>query len=93
MSPADQLSDRDRAVLAFEREWTGRRGGKAAAIRGRFGFTTARYYQVLAALVASDAAERHDPLLVRRLRRRRRQRQHRALATGPVAQGGRGVTK
>lgn len=92
MSPADQLSDRDRAVLAFEREWTGRRGGKAGAIRTRFGFTAARYYQLLAELVASDAAERHDPLLVRRLRRRR-QRQHRTLATGPVAQGGRGVTK
>lgn len=86
------LTDRDRALLAFEREWAGRRG-KGEAIREVFGFTAARYYQLLAALVASDAAYRHDPLLVRRLRRRRRERLLGGAATGPVAQGGRGVTK
>src|SRR5688500_16232856 len=45
------LSDRDRAVLDFEREWTGRRGGKGRAIQAVFGFSAARYYQLLTSLV------------------------------------------
>lgn len=87
-----RLSDRERALLDFERAWIGRRGGKQAAIATTFGFTPARYYQLIAGLIARDAAERHDPLLVRRLRRRREQRA-RSTATGRADQRGRGVTK
>lgn len=58
-------------VLEFEREWALRSGDKEAAIRSRFGLGSARYYQVLFALIDSPAALRHDPLLVRRLQRLR----------------------
>ncbi|MBO0984509.1 DUF3263 domain-containing protein [Rathayibacter sp. ZW T2_19] len=63
------LSDRDREVLAFEREWTSRSGDKEDAIRSRFGLSVARYYQVLGAVLASPAALAHDPMLVNRLLR------------------------
>lgn len=69
--PHDRLSDRDRALLDFERAWQVHRGGKEQAIRERFGFSGSRYYALLAVLVDAPAALAHDPLLVRRLRRRR----------------------
>lgn len=90
-SPA--LTDRDRAVLDFEREWTGRRGGKARAIQAVFGFSATRYYQLLTGLVDQPAAHDHDPLLIRRLRRRRRSRLGATSATGLADQSDRGVTK
>ncbi|WP_370326968.1 DUF3263 domain-containing protein [Euzebya sp.] len=91
--PRRELSDRDRAVLDFERDWTAHQGGKLAAIAATFGFSPTRYYQVLAELVDSPAAERHDPLLVRRLRRRRRARHARTTAPGLTDHRGRGQTK
>ncbi|MBF4461729.1 MULTISPECIES: DUF3263 domain-containing protein [unclassified Rathayibacter] len=63
------LSERDRRVLDFEREWTARNRDKDDAIRAQFGLSTARYYQVLSAVLASPAALAHDPMLVSRLRR------------------------
>ena len=63
------LTDRDRALLDFERSWWAEPGPKADAIRDRLGFSTTRYYQVLAGLLTSPDAERYDPLLIRRLRR------------------------
>ncbi|QHC59633.1 DUF3263 domain-containing protein [Rathayibacter sp. VKM Ac-2760] len=63
------LSDRDRRILDFEREWTARTGEKEDAIRERFGLSVARYYQVLSAVLASPAALAHDPMLVTRLQR------------------------
>lgn len=87
------LTDRERAVLDFERDWTGRRGGKGRAIEVAFGFSAARYYQVLADLVDHPAAHNHDPLLIRRLRRRRRTRLDPTTATGLADQSDRGVTK
>ncbi len=65
------LSERDRSILDFERDWTGRAGEKDAAVRERFGLSTARYYQVLNALLDSADATRYDALLVSRLRRLR----------------------
>lgn len=63
------LSERDRRVLDFERDWTARAGDKDDAIRSQFGFSAARYYQVLGAVLASPAALAHDPMLVKRLQR------------------------
>ena len=37
--PRRALTDRDRAVLDFEREWTGQRGGKGRAITASFGIS------------------------------------------------------
>ncbi len=74
---AKPLSDRDVAILDFERDWRSYEGGKDAAIRERFGISSARYYQLLARLLDSPAAAAQDPLLIARLRRRRARRNQR----------------
>lgn len=68
---APALDDRALGMLDFEARWSGRLGAKEAAIRGEFGLSAARYYQVLDALLDSPAALRRDPILVRRLQRLR----------------------
>ncbi|MFJ6652862.1 DUF3263 domain-containing protein [Microbacterium sp. NPDC091313] len=65
------LSDRDRALLAFEAEWRRHGGAKEEAIRAEFDMPPARYYQLLGRLIDTGDALVHDPLLVRRLRRLR----------------------
>ena len=65
------LSDGDRSLLEFEENWWQRPGPKAEAIRRRFGISASAYYRRLAALVDSDDALDHAPLVVRRLRRQR----------------------
>ena len=70
-----ELSDRDQAVLEFERHWWKYAGAKEQAIRDQFDMSSTRYYQVLNALIDRPAALEHDPLLVRRLRRLRAARQ------------------
>jgi hypothetical protein len=79
MSPGP-LSDLDRAILDFEREWWKYDGAKDSAVRDRFELSPADYYQSLNRLIDSDLAVEHDSLLVRRLRRQRivRQRQRSA---------------
>ena len=69
------LSDRDREILAFERQWWKYAGAKEQAVRELFGLSATRYYQVLNALIDSPAALAHDPMLVKRLRRMRSSRQ------------------
>ena len=69
------LSDRDREVLAFERQWWKYAGAKEQAVRELFDMSATRYYQVLNALIDSPAALAHDPMLVKRLRRMRASRQ------------------
>jgi hypothetical protein len=72
------LTDRDRAILDFERSWWTQPGPKETAIRERFELSPTRYYEILNELLEDPAAMDHDPLLLRRLRRlrdrRRRQR-------------------
>ncbi|MFD3447017.1 DUF3263 domain-containing protein [Microbacteriaceae bacterium 4G12] len=63
------LGDRDLRVLAFERQWWRHAGAKEQAIREDFGLSSARYYQILGALIDSPAALAHDPMLVKRLQR------------------------
>jgi hypothetical protein len=72
---APALADRDRRILMFERQWWRYEGSKEQAIRDLFELDITRYYQVLGALIDSDAALAHDPQLVKRLRRLRSQRQ------------------
>lgn len=71
---APGLPERDERILDFEREWWRHAGAKEEAIRGEFGFSVARYYQLLNALIDSPDAVRHDPMLVRRLQRAREAR-------------------
>ena len=73
----DALSERDEAILAFERQWWKFAGAKETAIRELFGLSATRYYQLLNALIDRPAALAADPLLVKRLQRMRSQR-HRA---------------
>jgi hypothetical protein len=73
------LSTRDLAMLAFERAWWRRGGIKEEAIREEFGISSARYYQLLGALIDTPAALQEDPMLVKRLQRLRDDRTvHRA---------------
>lgn len=81
---APGLSDRDRDILEFERQWWKYAGAKETAVREKFDMSSTRYYQVLNALIDRPEALEADPLLVRRLRRLRaaRQRQRSARRLG-----------
>ena len=79
-----ELSERDGAMLDFERQWWKYAGAKEQAVREKFDMSSTRYYQVLNALIDRPGALESDPLLVRRLRRLRasRQRQRSARRLG-----------
>jgi hypothetical protein len=70
-----QLSDRDRRILEFERQWWKYPGAKEQAIKDLFDMSATRYYQVLNQLIDSPEALAADPMLIKRLRRMRAQRQ------------------
>jgi hypothetical protein len=73
--PTTELSERDCAILSFERHWWKYAGAKEQAVREKFDMSSTRYYQVLNALIDRPEALAFDPLLVRRLRRLRAARQ------------------
>ncbi len=73
---APRLTEREERILFFEREWWRHGGAKEGAIRTRFGLGVTEYFQILNALLESEAALAHDPMLVKRLRRMRDIRQH-----------------
>ena len=55
----DGLTERERQVLAFERQWWRRAGAKEQAIRDLFGISSTRYYQLLNGLL--DSPSPHSP--------------------------------
>ena len=69
------LTQQQAAILDFEKLWWSLPGSKEAEIRERFGISTTRYYQLINALIDTEAALAYDPLLVKRLRRLRTARQ------------------
>jgi hypothetical protein len=73
--PGGDLSDREREILAFERQWWKYAGAKEQAVRELFDMSATRYYQVLNALIDRPDALAFDPMLVKRLRRMRATRQ------------------
>jgi len=77
---APELDDRSREILDFEREGWKLTIAKERAIRERFGFSAARYHQLLHRIMDSPAALAYDPMLVRRLRRVRDARRRRRVA-------------
>jgi hypothetical protein len=77
---AGDLDDRVRELLDFEREAWKLRVPKERAIRERFGFSAARYHQLLQRAVDSPQALVYDPMLVRRIRRVREARRRRRVA-------------
>ncbi|MBC7560950.1 MAG: DUF3263 domain-containing protein [Dermatophilaceae bacterium] len=74
-TPSGDLSDRDREIIAFERQWWKYAGAKEQAIRELFDMSATRYYQVLNALIDNPAALEADPMLIKRLHRLRATRQ------------------
>jgi hypothetical protein len=69
------LSERDREIIGFERQWWKYAGSKETAIRELFDMSATRYYQVLNGLIDDPAAIAHDPMLMKRLARLRASRQ------------------
>ena len=72
---ATGLSDRDRQILEFERQWWKYAGAKEQAIRDLFDMSATRYYQIVNTLIDTPEALAFDPMLVKRLRRLRATRQ------------------
>ncbi len=82
------LTERDRAILDFERSWWTEGEVKEVAIRDRFDLSTSRYDDLLGELMDDPDAMAHDPLLVRRLRRLRdaRQQARASASTGTASE-------
>jgi hypothetical protein len=78
-----ELSDRDRAILAFENQWTRSDGAKEFAIRSTFELSAARYYQILNRLIDAPEALKAEPVLVKRLLRLRLERTANRAARTP----------
>jgi len=77
---SSDLSERDVAILDFERSWWKHAGVKEQAIRERFDMSATRYYQLLNELLEKPAAMAYDPILVKRLKRLRVYRQRQRVA-------------
>lgn len=68
---AELLTDRQRAMLDFERQWWRQPGAKEQAIRETFEMSPTRYYHALNAVLELPQALRYDAALVNRLLRLR----------------------
>ncbi len=75
LAPGAELTERERDILGFERQWWRYAGAKETAIRELFDMSATRYYQVLNALIDRPESLAVDPMLVKRLRRLRASRQ------------------
>ncbi len=69
-----------RAVLDFERDWSGTTVAKQRAVRERFAVSSARYHQLLDRALELPEALAYDPALVGRLRRVREVRRRKRFA-------------
>jgi hypothetical protein len=76
----EPLDERSRDLLDFERESWKLEVPKERAIRERFGFSAARYHQLLGRALEMPQALEYDPMLVRRLHRVRDARRRRRVA-------------
>lgn len=80
------LTERDEAILDFERSWWDGSGPKAAAIQARFDLSSSRYYQLLHEIMDDPEALQLDPLLIRRLRRERDRRRRERYQPRPATE-------
>jgi hypothetical protein len=80
LAPLGQLTDRDLAILEFERQWWRYAGAKEQAIREKFDMSATRYYQVLNTIIDNPQSLTVDPMLVKRLQRLRAARQRARVA-------------
>ena len=60
-APATGLTERELAVLAFERQWWKYAGAKETAIKDLFDMSATRYYQVLNTLIDRPGGARRRP--------------------------------
>lgn len=82
------LSERDQAMLEFERTWWTLDGVKDSMIRERFQCSSEAYYEELNTLLEDSAAMAYDPLVVRRLIRLRDRRRRARLDVALAASEG-----
>jgi len=75
------LTDLEKGILEFERQWWRLPVAKEHAIKDTFDLSGPQYYQILNALIDRQEALAADPLLVKRLRRMRSQRREHRYAT------------
>ena len=68
------LTERDRAILDFEKSWWTFDVPKDGLINEQLELSVELYYQLLNELLDSPEALLHDPMVVRRLRRQRERR-------------------
>ena len=80
------LTERDKAILDFERSWWAEPGPKADAVRERFELSTTRYYELLREIMADPEALEYDPLLVRRLKKERDRRRRERYESRPATE-------
>jgi hypothetical protein len=76
----EELAQRERDILDFERSWWKHAGVKEQAIKERFEMSATRYYQMLNDILEKPAALAYDPILVKRLKRLRVYRQRQRVA-------------
>ncbi len=81
------LTEREQAILNFERSWWTRDGVKDLMLRERFLCSADDYYNELNRLLDTDEALAYDPLVVRRLQRAR-ERRRRMRLDGAAESGG-----
>jgi Protein of unknown function (DUF3263) len=77
-----ELTERQRAIIAFEGSWWTQDDARDTVIRARFACSSEDYYHELNQLLDQPSALTFDPLVVRRLRRQR-ERRRRARIDGP----------
>jgi hypothetical protein len=86
-----ELSERDREILEFERQWFKYPAAKETAALEKFDMTPTRYTQVLNALIDRPEALAYDGQLVGRLRRLRDARRSQRSRRSRTAADWRGV--
>ncbi len=82
------ITERQQAILEFERNFWTFDEPKELLVRARFQISVDEYYAELNALLEMPEALEHDPLVVRRIMRQRLRRRRERLDTGTDAQGG-----
>ena len=76
----DDLTQKERDILDFERSWWKHAGVKEQAIKERFEMSATKYYQLLNEILEKPAALAYDPILTKRLKRLRVYRQRQRVA-------------
>jgi hypothetical protein len=83
-----ELTERQRAMLDFERTWWQFDDSRDAQIRARFGCGPDEYDAELDEVLVHPGAMRHDPLVVRRYQRRRLRRRRTLIENTPQTTDG-----